>query len=73
MSNEYKDWIWDITTDEIIKWVDQIIDYKRLSKDDWLFHCYYLNRKNEKIYNVVKYNNGIQAYCIEGKEQNNAK
>ena len=74
MSNEWKDWTFDTVQEKVIQiGLDKIESYQYVKNNDWLFRGYYLNKNNEKVYNIVRYDNSIKAYCVEGKEQNNAK
>lgn len=74
MSNEWKDWTFDTVQEKVIQiGLDKIESYQYVKNNDWLFRGYYLNKNKEKVYNIVRYDNGIKAYCVEGKEQNNAK
>ena len=69
MSNEWKDWNFDTIQEKVIQiGLDKIESYQYIKNNDWLFRGYYLNKNNEKMYNIVRYNDGIQAYCVEGKE-----
>ena len=69
MSNEWKDWNFDTIQEKVIQiGLDKIKSYQYVKNNDWLFHGYYLNKNNEKVYNIVRYYNGIKAYCVEGKE-----
>lgn len=68
MSNEWKDWIFDAVQEKVIQiGLDKIESYQYVKNNDWLFRGYYLNKNNEKVYNIVRYDNGIKAYCVEGK------
>ena len=69
MSNEWKDWNFDAIQEKIIQiGLDKIESYQYIKNNDWLFRGYYLNKNNEKVYNIVRYNNDIKAYCVKGKE-----
>lgn len=66
MSNEWKDWTFDTVQEKIIQiGLDKIESYQYVKNNDWLFRGYYLNKNNEKVYNIVRYDNGIKAYCVE--------
>lgn len=68
MSNEWKDWTFDTVQEKVIQiGLDKIESYQYVKNNDWLFRGYYLNKNNEKVYNIVRYDNGIKAYCVEGK------
>ena len=68
MSNEWKDWTFDAVQEKVIQiGLDKIESYQYIKNNDWLFHGYYLNKNNEKVYNIVRYDDGIKAYCVEGK------
>ena len=68
MSNEWKDWNFDTIQEKVIQiGLDKIESYQYVKNNDWLFRGYYLNKNNEKVYNIVRYDNGIKAYCVEGK------
>lgn len=66
MSNEWKDWTFDTVQEKVIQiGLDKIESYQYVKNNDWLFRGYYLNKNNEKVYNIVRYDNGIKAYCVE--------
>lgn len=66
MSNEWKDWILDTIQEKLDKiGLNKIESYKWLGNDDWLYHGYYLNKNQEKIYVTIRHNKQIQAYCID--------
>ena len=68
MSNEWKDWTFDAVQEKVIQiGLDKIESYQYIKNNDWLFRGYYLNKNNEKVYNIVRYDDGIKAYCVEGK------
>ena len=66
MFNEWKDWTFDTVQEKVIQiGLDKIESYQYVKNNDWLFRGYYLNKNNEKVYNIVRYDNGIKAYCVE--------
>ena len=69
MSNEWKDWTFDAIQEKVIQiGLDKIESYQYVKNNDWLFRGYYLNKNKEKVYSIVRYDNGIKAYCVEEKE-----